>query len=228
MNPVSHISHDFNHQISSLKSEVLKMAALTRCNLERAAQALFDRNPELARAVIAEDRHINSLECVVDRMGMEILVRYQPVASDLRFVVSSMKISTHLERIADHSAGIAKRAEKIIASPELPDVNLIEPIYTLADHLLRDAISSYSDLNASLGASLHARDKKLDKLHKKAAAQFSSRIEEVQGRSQEYLQLILIIRSLERIGDLACNIGEDSFFLDQARDLRHKSDEERE
>ena len=204
------------------------MAAKARHNLERAIQALLERNPEIANAVIADDDEIDELERSIDKLGMDILVRYHPLANDLRLVVSSMKISMNLERISDHAVSIAKRAKKTIATAELGDVTLVEPIYSLADHLLRDAISSYSDGNGTLGASLHVRDKELDKMHKDVTSQFSARIEDTAGRSQEYLHLILIIRSLERVGDLSCNIGEDAVFLEHARDLRHKGSSERE
>ena len=204
------------------------MAAKARHNLERAIQSLLERNPEIANAVIADDDEIDELERSIDKLGMDILVRYHPLANDLRLVVSSMKISMNLERISDHAVSIAKRAKKTIATAELGDVTLVEPIYSLADHLLRDAISSYSDGNGTLGASLHVRDKELDKMHKDVTSQFSARIEDTAGRSQEYLHLILIIRSLERVGDLSCNIGEDAVFLEHARDLRHKGSSERE
>lgn len=204
------------------------MAAKARHNLERAIQALLERELELANSVIADDDEIDELERSIDKLGIDILVKYHPLATDLRLVVSSMKISMNLERIADHAVSIAKRAKKIIATTELGDVTLVEPLYSLADHLLRDAISSYSDGDGPLGASLHVRDKELDKLHKNATAQYSSRIENTDGRSQEYLHLIFIVRSLERVGDLACNIGEDTVFLEHARDLRHKSRGERD
>lgn len=203
------------------------MAAKTRHNLERAMQALMERNRELANSVIADDDEVDDLERSIDKLGMDILVKYHPMATDLRLVVSSMKISMNLERISDHAVNIAKRTKKIIAAPELSDVNLIEPLYTLADHLLRDAISAYSDGNGALGASLHARDKELDRMDKDATAQFGARIEDSEGRSQEYLHLIFIIRSLERVGDLASNIGEDAVYLEQAKDLRHLSKSDR-
>jgi phosphate transport system protein len=228
MNNSPHILRDFDHSITTLKSEVLRMAAKTRHNLERAIQALLQRNLELANSVIADDDEIDEFERSIDKLGMDILVKYHPLATDLRLVVSSMKISMNLERIADHATSIAKRARKIIATPELADVTLVEPIYSLADHLLRDAISSYSDGNGPLGASLHVRDKELDKMHKEVTAQFSARIEDTAGRSQDYLHLILIVRSLERIGDLSSNIGEDAVFLEHAKDLRHKSSKERD
>ena len=204
------------------------MAAKARFNLEQAIQALLERNTELANSTIADDDEVDELERTIDQLGMDILLKYHPLATDLRLVVSSMKISMNLERISDHAVNIAKRAKKIIASAELNDVNIIEPIYTLADHLLRDAISSYSDGNGKLGASLHTRDKELDQLHKDATTRFGIRIEDSVGRSQEYLHLIFIVRSLERVGDLAANIGEDSVYVELARDLRHKTKSERE
>lgn len=228
MNSSPHILRDFDQAMSSLKGEVLGMAALTRLNLERAIRALMERNAELANSVIADDDEIDEAERVIDQLGMDILMKYHPMATDLRLVVSSMKISMNLERMADHAVNIAKRAKKISAAPELSEVNLIEPLYTLADHLLRDAISSYSDGNGPLGASLHTRDKELDKMHKQTTAHFASRIEEVQGRCQEYLHLIFVVRSLERVGDLSANIGEDAVYLEHAKDLRHKSKLERE
>jgi phosphate transport system protein len=223
-----HILRDFDQAISTLRGKVLEMAAKARHNLERAVRALLERNPELANAVIADDDEVDESERIIDHLGMDILVRFHPVATDLRLVVSSMKISMNLERISDHATNIAKRAKKVSAGQQLPDVTLIEPLYTLADHLLRDAISAYSDRNAVLGAALHARDKELDRLHKSVTATLGSRIEQGGGRSEDYLHLILIVRSLERVGDLATNIGEDAVFLEAAKDLRHASAATRE
>jgi phosphate transport system protein len=222
----AHILRDFDQAISVLRNEVMMMAAKARHNLERAIRALLERNVELANAVIADDDDVDEYERKIDQLGMDILVRFHPVASDLRLVVSSMKISMNLERISDHSTNIARRAKKICQSYELPDSTLVEPLYTLADHLLRDSISAYSDRNAVLGAALHARDKELDRMHDAVTATFGSRIEQLGARSQDYLHLILVTRSLERVGDLAVNIGEDAVFLEAARDLRHESNRE--
>lgn len=219
-----HILRDFDAAISALRGDVLSMAAKTRFNLEAAINAVLTRNPEAANAVIADDDEVDDLERGIDRLGMDILLRFRPVASDLRLVISSMKIAMNLERASDHATSIAKRAKKISAHAELSDATLIEPLYTLADQLLRDAIAAYSDNNAELGAALHMRDKELDKLHKEVTATFSARIDAASGngRSEDYVHLILIVRSLERVGDLAANIGEDAVYLEAARDLRHE------
>lgn len=199
------------------------MAGKARHNLELAVQALLERNMELANAVIADDDEVDEHERHIDKLGMEILVRFHPVATDLRMVISSMKISMNLERVSDHATGIAKRARKMSSRQELQDATLIEPLYTMADQLLRDAISAYSEHDAALGAGLHARDKELDRMYKAVGATFGNRIEQANGRGQDYLHLILVTRSLERVGDLAVNIGEDVVFLEAARDLRHEN-----
>lgn len=220
----SHILHNFDEAISALRGEVMSMAGQTRHNLERAIQALMTRNVDLANAVIADDNEVDEMERRVDKLGMDILLRFHPMATDLRFVVSSMKISLNLERISDHATSIAKRARKMAAHEELSDVSLVEPVYVLADRLLADAITAYSEHDAQLAVKLHERDKELNQLHKKATAAFGKRLEESGARSQDYLHLVLVTRSLERVGDLAVNIGEDTVFLESAKDVRHEQD----
>ncbi len=198
------------------------MASLTRQNLERAMRALLERDIDLARAVIADDADVDDLERKIDQSGMSILVRFHPVASDLRLVITSMKMAHNLERISDHAVSIAKRAKKICKAPPLDEAGLTEPLYSLADKLLRDALLAYTDSNAELGESLKARDKELDRLHKQMIASLSARLEDSNGRSENLLHLIFVARSIERIGDLAVNMGEDAVFLGEARDIRHE------
>jgi phosphate transport system protein len=133
-----------------------------------------------------------------------------------------MKVAANLERISDHAVNIAKRARKMLVRPEFAETHLVEPLYALADQQVRDALSAYTDRNAALGESLQLRDKELDKMHKRLIATFSSRLEEGGDRAEDFLHLIFVARSLERIGDLSVNIGEDAVFLDSARDIRHE------
>lgn len=216
-----HIFRDFDNAIRTLKDEVLLMASLTRQNLERAMRSLLERDIELSRVVIGDDSDVDDLEIRVDQTGMEILVRHHPVATDLRLVISSMKISTCLERISDHAVNIAKRSKKICRGPELPEVAFVEPLYVMADNLLRDAMIAFTDQNIGLAEGLKPRDKELDLLHKKLIASLSERLEHPEGKSESLLHLIFVIRSLERVGDLAVNIGEDAVFLGSAQDIRH-------
>lgn len=217
-----HIFRDFDKVIEALKADVLLMASLARQNLERAMRSLLERDIDLARTVIADDADVDDLERKIDQSGMEILVRFHPVASDLRLVITSMKMAHNLERISDHAVNIAKRSKKICKANPLEEASLTEPLYSLADKLLRDALMAYTDANTELGEGLKARDKELDRLHKQMIASLSGRLEDSNGRSENLLHLIFVARSIERIGDLAVNIGEDAVFLGEARDIRHE------
>jgi len=222
MNNGPHILKDFDLALRALRGEVLGMAGLSRQNLEGAIEGLFKRDVERCRVVIADDTEVDEYETAIDRTGMDLLLRFHPVATDLRMVISSMKIATNLERISDHAVNIAKRAKKILKRSELVEVQWIEPLYQLADQQLRDAVRSYADGNAELGAGLHERDKELDRFHKKTTGLLSQRLDAgANGRSEDFLHLIFIVRSLERIGDLAVNIGEDAVFMEIAKDIRH-------
>ena len=219
----SHIFREFDKAMDSLKADVLSMASLARQNLERAMHSLLERDIDLARSVIADDSDVDDLERKIDQAGMDILVRFHPVASDLRLVITSMKMAHNLERISDHAVNIAKRSKKICKSSViLEEAALTEPLYSLADSLLRDALMAFTDSNTELGESLKLRDKELDRLHKAMIASLSGRLEDSNGRSENLLHLIFVARSIERIGDLAVNIGEDAVFLGEARDIRHE------
>jgi len=217
-----HIFHEIDNSMTGLKDTILLMASLARQNLERAIQSLLTRDIDLARMVIGDDSEVDDLEVKIDQQGMDILVRFHPVASDLRLVITAMKAAHNLERISDHAVNIAKRAKKICNTSEPLETAIIEPLYTMAEKLLRDALMAFTDANAELGSSLKARDKELDAAHKEVAALLGSRLESSGDRAESLLHLILVARSLERIGDLAVNIGEDSVFLGEARNIRHE------
>jgi phosphate transport system protein len=217
-----HIFRDYDNAIRHLQEDLLTMATLTRQNLEQAMQALLRSDTDLANTVIAADSDVDELERKVDQTGMEILVRFHPVATDLRLVIASMKISTNLERISDHAVGIAKRARKINQGQALQEVQWLEPLYTQAYALLRDAMDSYTNHDPVLGQALHAKDQELDRLHKQLARNLSDQLETPNGRSASWLHLIFVARSLERIGDLSVNIGEETVFLESAKDIRHE------
>lgn len=217
-----HIFHEIDNAMNGLKDKVLLMASLTRQNLERAIKSLLTRDIDLARMVIGDDSDVDDLEVKIDQLGMDILIRFHPLASDLRLVITSMKMAHNLERISDHAVNIAKRAKKICKSSDPLETTIIEPLYSMAEKLLRDALLSYTDVNTDLGASLKPCDKELDAAHKEVTAMLSGRLENAGGRAENLLHLIFVARSLERIGDLAVNIGEDSVYLSEARDIRHE------
>ncbi len=219
---MAHILGNFDQALHSLRNNVLMMAGLAERNVANAAKGLFERDDELSNVVIADDEEIDLLEIQVDREGVEVLMRFQPVASDLRHVVTAMKSSVNIERIADQAVNIARRARKLTAHPELPTVHTLEPMFAIASKMLADGIRAYADGNAALGRELKPRDKELDELNRNFAEACTERMAAEPHLIQGYLNLIFIARFVERIGDHATNLGEDIVFAIEAEEIRHR------
>src|SRR2546423_14195900 len=124
-----HILGNFDEALASLRNNVLMMSSLTERSIDRAMKGLFDRDDDLCAHAIADDEEIDQLEKQIDKDGVDILLRFQPVASDLRRVVSAMKLSSNLERMADQGTTIARRARKLNQHPTLPEGSLNVPLY---------------------------------------------------------------------------------------------------
>ena len=216
-----HISSSFDAALYALKNDVLMMSSLTDRILQTAFEALLSRNSELCDHVFAEDEEIDTLEKQVDHEGVSLLVRFHPVASDMREVISAMKVSTNLERVGDHSVTIARRAKRLNSRPLVPEVALVESPYQVAVAIFRDSIRAFAEGDFELARTLKPRDKELDTL----TADLSEKLIVRAGADREllpsYLDLIFVGRALERIGDHGTNIAEDVFWRSQATDIRH-------
>lgn len=216
-----HILSSYDAALYALRNDILMMSSLTDRILQTAFVAFLTRNSELCDQVIAEDEEIDTLEKQVDQDGVGLLIRFHPVAADLRQVVSAMKVSTNLERIGDQSVTIARRAKRLNFRRLVNEVALLEPAYRVALAIFRDSIRAFAESDCELARTLKPRDKELDALTtaigEKLVAQAGTDPENV----ATYLDLIFVGRALERIGDHATNIAEDSFWRDQATDIRH-------
>jgi phosphate transport system protein len=197
------------------------MGSLTERSLTNAARGLFERDDECCNVAIADDEEIDLLEIQVDRDGVDILLRFQPVASDLRQVVTAMKSSVNIERIADQSVNIARRARKL-NTVQVPDlISNLQPMFTIAHKMFADSIRAYSDGDSELARSLKPRDRELDLLNQAFAEACTERMAVEPQCIQQYLNLIFIARFIERIGDHASNFGEDIVFAVNAEEIRH-------
>jgi phosphate transport system protein len=154
---------------------------------------------------------------------VDVLLRFQPVASDLRRVVASMKLSTNIERIADQATNIARRARKLNKHPALPEVDMIVPIQAHAMAMFKDAIDAFAREDVDLGRAVVARDKELDYMNKMANRKLTDRMAQDPKALRGYLNLIFISRCLERVGDHATNIAEDAVYAAAAEDIRHQT-----
>ena len=226
MSGQQHILSDFETALKGTRKSVLTMASIASENLQNSIKGLLERNEDLLNDAIAEDEEVDTLERIVDRDGIEILFRFNPVASDLRSVVSAMKISTNLERIADQACNIARRSRKIIGKPEVAEVRFVEPVFAMAFDLFEDSVRAFSESDTELAIGLHERDQDLDKLHRKTMKRLMKLMEADVDNLRTYMNLIFIVRCLERVGDHAVNIGEDTVYAVEATDIRHVGVEE--
>src|SRR5204863_9382332 len=203
-----HILGTFDESLATLRNNVLMMAGLTERSLERAMKGLIDRNDDLCANAIADDEEIDQLEEQIDKDGVDILLRFQPVASDLRRVVSAMKLSSNLERMADQATTIARRARKLNRHPPLPEIELIKPMYDHAMSMFKDNVDAFVREDVDLGRAIVPRDEKLDHLNRVASRKLIERMAQDPEQLRGYLNLIFVGRCLERVGDHATNIAE--------------------
>ena len=223
MMPPKHILGTFDEALSSLRNNVLMMAGLAERTLDRAVKGLLQRDDNLCTTAIADDEEIDQLEKQIDKEGVDVLLRFQPVASDLRRVVAAMKLSPNIERIADQATNIARRARKLNRHPPLPEVEIIVPIQAHAMAMFKDAIDAFVREDVDLGRAVVARDKDLDHMNKMANRHLTDRMAQDPKQLRGYLNLIFISRCLERVGDHATNIAEDAVYAAAAEDIRHQA-----
>jgi phosphate transport system protein len=223
MTPPKHILGTFDEALSSLRNNVLMMAGLAERTLDRAVKGLLQRDDSLCTTAIADDEEIDQLEKQIDKDGVDVLLRFQPVASDLRRVVAAMKLSPNIERIADQATNIARRARKLNRHPPLPEVEIIVPIQAHAMAMFKDSIDAFSREDVDLGRAVVARDKELDYMNKMANRRLTECMAQDPKQLRGYLNLIFVSRCLERVGDHATNIAEDAVYVAAAEDIRHQT-----
>jgi phosphate transport system protein len=217
-----HILGSFDEALASLRNNVLMMAGLTERAFDRAITGLLERNDDLCANAIADDEEIDQLEIQIDKDGIEVLLRFQPVASDLRRVVSAMKLSPNIERVADQATNIARRARKLNQHPALSETDLIEPIYAHAMSMFKDSIDAYIREDVVLARAIIPRDEELDQMNALMGKRLIERMAQDPEQLRGYLNLIFVSRCLERVGDHATNIAEDAVYAAAAEDIRHQ------
>ena len=218
-----HILGTFDEALTSLRKDLLMMAGLAERSLDRAIKGLLQRDDDLCTHAIADDEEIDQLEKQIDKDGFEILVRYQPVASDLRRVISAIKLSPNIERVGDQATNIAKRARKLNQHPPLPEMQLIVPVQAQATSMFKDSINAYVRENVELARSVCSRDKQLDDMNREVNRKLTERMIEDRQQLRGFFNLILISRALERVGDHATNISEEAVYATAAEDIRHQT-----
>src|SRR5437016_10409282 len=213
------MSH-FEQDLSDLKEKLLTMASLAEAAVNKALQALVERNDDLARAVKEEDSAIDRLEIELDDMAISLLSK-APLASDLRLITVAMKISHDLERVGDEATTISRRAVELSQEPQLKPYIDIPRMAKMALEMLDHALDAFVNANPEKARAVIPRDKEVDALNRQLHREPSSYMVERPTTITRCLNLIVISKSLERIADHATNVAEEVVYLYEAKDIRH-------
>ena len=216
-NPVPHFQEELDH----LKARLLEMGGLAEERVRTAIQALVERDPRLVGAVLDGDGPINQLHIEIDGRCVRLLALHQPMAVDLRMILSAVKINTDLERVGDLAVNIAEAALRYLAHPAVTDVIDIPRMGGIAQHMLRDALDAFVRRDTALAQRVLDADDELDALKTQVFRALLAHMLQAPQTIEPAIDLILVSRHLERIGDHATNIAEDVIFMVSARDVRH-------
>jgi phosphate transport system protein len=216
-----HTLPGFERSLEELRSDILLMAALVRRSLSNAKSGFVQRDEDDCSAVIADDEEVDILEKRVDRGGTNVLLRFQPLASDFRTVLATIKLGSHLENISDQAVIIARRARALIRENTLEEDSELTPIFELVDKSLAEALEAFSAFDNTRAERLRCRMEPLAESARDLMEQFSDAVGKDPQRSGLYVNLIIMARSLEQIIYLVESITEDIVYVAEAKDIRH-------
>jgi phosphate transport system protein len=226
MASLAHNRH-FQEELQHLKSRLLEMGGLAEEQVRLAVKGLVDRDPDLLARVLGSDEPLNALHMEIDSRCFTLLALHQPMAVDLRTIVGAVKINTDLERVGDLAINIAEAARRYALHPPVKKLIDIPRMASIAQAMLRDSLDAFVRQDTTLAQQVLNEDDKLDALKTQIFRELLTYMLQDPGTIEPALDLILISRHLERIGDHATNVAEDVIFIVSARDVRHHADEAR-
>ena len=211
----------FDRSLEELRADILLMAALVRRSMSNAKTGLVQRDEDDCSAVIADDEEVDLLEKQVDRGGTSVLMRFQPLASDFRTVLATIKLGSHLENISDQAVNIARRARALIQESALEEDDGLTPIFELVDKSLSEALEAFSAFDNARAEKIRRQMEPLAESARDLMEKFSDAVGKNPERSGLYVNLIIMARSLEQIIYLIESITEDIIYVAEAKDIRH-------
>jgi phosphate transport system protein len=213
----------FADLLDELKALVLTMGGLAEERVREALRALVERDPVVLGAIIRDDSRIDRLQMEIDDKCFTLLALYQPVAVDLRTVVSALKISSDLERVGDLAVNISEAAQRYLMHPPVKPLIDTPRMGSLALQMLRESLDAFVTRDVALAQNVLRQDDWLDGFKDQILRELLTYMLGNSETIEPAVDLILISRHLERIGDHATNIAEDVIFIVEARDVRHRS-----
>ena len=207
-----HTVKSFDEDLRQLRSYISQMGGLAEAQIMGAIEALNSRDPEMARAIVARDRAIDDLEVEAERHAVQTIARRQPLADDLREVISALKIAALLERIADYAKNIAKRATVLSQTDPVQPMVIIPEMGRTVTHMLKDVLDAYGSRDADKARAVWERDKNVDDFYNALFRSLLTYMMENPQKITPSTHVMFIAKNLERIGDHATNIAEIIYF----------------
>jgi len=221
MEPVERVTRHFQEELEQLKTRLLEMGGLAEENVRLAVQGLVDREGSVIEHVLVGDEPVNRLHIEIDSRCFKLFALHQPMAADLRTIVAAVKINTDLERVGDLAVNIAQAAQRYATHPPVKKLIDIPVMAEIAQNMLRDSLDAFVRHDLDLAQHVLNEDDRLDALKTQIFRELLTYMLQDQATIEPALDLILVSRHLERIGDHATNIAEDVIFIVSARDVRH-------
>lgn len=215
--------HRLSQGIEALQERLLAMSALVEQNIGRSVESLVHRDESLARMVLEDEKQVDAFEIEIDDHAMRLLALHQPVACDLRYLTTALKLNTDLERIGDLATTIARRSLSLLRQPMVKPLVDIPRMAELAQTMLAQTLQAFVDRDPELAREVLEADVEVDALRDMATKDLLNLMRQDAALVERCVDLMFIVRSLERIGDHATNIAEDVLFLVRGIDVRHRA-----
>jgi phosphate transport system protein len=216
----------FQKELEELKENLLKMAVMVEEAIRDSVRALVKRDDDLAKKVFEGEDRINKMEITIDDMCLKLLALRQPMAADLRFITSAMKIITDLERMGDQAVNIAERAISLNQEPQLKPYIDIPRMAEIAQSMVKDVLDAFVNRDSKLARSVCERDDIVDGLNDQVVRELITYMITDPKTITRAVHLMIVSRCLERIADHVTNIAEDVIFMVDALVIKHRADVE--
>jgi phosphate transport system protein len=201
------------------------MASRSEEQVRDALTAVKRRDAQAAQHSIERDREIDALELDIEERAIALLARRQPMATDLRTLVSTLKISNDLERVGDHAVNIAQCAKRLAEAVPLPNLSELDRMADVSTEMLRDSIAAFIGRDADLARDVCRRDDQVDRYNDSVFRVMLAEMSRNPNALVAALQMMLVARNLERIADLATNLGEDVIYIVEAKTVKHHAED---
>ncbi|HQO37249.1 MAG TPA: phosphate signaling complex protein PhoU [Candidatus Omnitrophota bacterium] len=216
----------FDDQLKDLHQEILKMGVMTQEAIFRSIEALKARDRAQAEDVIANDKKIDSMENAIDEQCIDLIARNQPMAGDLRFIATALKINADLERIADLAVDICQRVVELVDKPLLKPLIDIPKLSAIAQKMVKDSIDAFVSRDSVLAKNVMLSDPEADQLRDKVQSELiNDYMAKDTSTVDRAVALLLVARYLERICDHATNIAEDVVYMVEGKIVKHHTEE---